>query len=192
MARTVVAALVGGILMFAWGAFSHVLLPYSSEALHPVPEREGRLLALLQQTLPTDGVYVLPAEELLSSAGAETEAGADPVPAAQGPGAFLVYHAGPGAQFGAKTLGMELASNVLASLLVALILGAMQTGFFGRLITATLIGAVGWLSICASYWTWYSFPLDFTQAELIDQLGGWFCAGIGLAAIVRSSDAPRR
>ena len=68
----------------------------------------------------------------------------------------------------------------------------MRAGFLGRLLAATAIGAVGWLSIGASYWIWYSFPRAFTQAELLDQLGAWFVAGLGLAAIVRSPDDPRR
>jgi hypothetical protein len=192
MGRALIAGLVGGILMFAWGAVSHMALPLWDEALLPMPpQHEPRVLDALRGALPDGGVYFVPGHrtdgELTEEEWAAWEARAE-----AGPGALLVWSPGGAAVMGARTLGLELASNVLAAFVVALVLAAMRTGFLGRLLAATLIGVVGWLSIGASHWIWYSFPSPFARAELLDQLGGWFVSGLALAGIVRSCDDPRR
>lgn len=192
MTRTVIAALVGGILMFGWGALSHMLLPLWDEALHPVPaEHEARVANVLRGTLGKEGVFVLPGFPPREGATPEEE-GRYEAAVAAGPTAWIAFHPGAGTGFGPRPLALELASNVLACFLVALVLATMQTGFFGRLVATLLIGAAGWVSLGASDWIWHSFPPVFLRAELLDQLGGWFCAGVGLALVVRGTDEPLR
>ena len=36
-----------------------------------------------------------------------------------------------------------------------------------------------------SYWNWYRFPSAYAVAEAIDQVGGWICGGLVLAAVFR-------
>jgi hypothetical protein len=38
--------------------------------------------------------------------------------------------------------------------------------------------------ISVPYWNWYGFPLDFTGAQALEKIIGWFLAGLVLAAIV--------
>jgi hypothetical protein len=47
------------------------------------------------------------------------------------------------------------------------------------------MGLFGFLSILVSYWNWYGFPTDFTIGAVLDEVIGWFLAGLVLAAIVR-------
>ena len=60
-----------------------------------------------------------------------------------------------------------------------------------RVLVSAIFGAVAWLSISASYWTWYGFSPDFSQAELIEQVGGWLVVGLVMAAIVKPAGGSR-
>jgi len=50
-----------------------------------------------------------------------------------------------------------------------------------------LLGLFAWLSITVSYWNWYRFPSAYAVAEAIDQVGGWLCGGLVLAAVFRGA-----
>jgi len=52
----------------------------------------------------------------------------------------------------------------------------------------TLLGLSAWVAIAIPYWNWYGFPTDFTMGKGIEQVLGFFLAGLVLAAIVK----PRR
>lgn len=48
------------------------------------------------------------------------------------------------------------------------------------------LGLFAWISISLSYWNWYAFPADFVVAEGIDQVAGWFLAGLAVAKTARA------
>jgi uncharacterized membrane protein len=43
------------------------------------------------------------------------------------------------------------------------------------------MGLFAWLVVSVPYWNWYRFPLDFTLGSLIDNVAGWFLAGLVMA-----------
>lgn len=53
------------------------------------------------------------------------------------------------------------------------------------------MGLFVWITISIPYWNWYRFPADFTLAQGIDEIIGWFLGGMAIAWIVktRESDA---
>lgn len=103
----------------------------------------------------------------------------------QGPTGILVIHPEGAEAMSPKQLGTELATNVVSALLAAWLLSKVASGFTGRVLFVTLLGVFGFITISVPYWNWYGFPTDFTTAEGIDQVVGWFLAGLVLAAIVR-------
>ena len=46
MVRIVLAAILGGLLMFVWSAFAHMVLPFERAALKPIPNEPAVLSAL--------------------------------------------------------------------------------------------------------------------------------------------------
>ena len=54
-----------------------------------------------------------------------------------------------------------------------------------RVGVVALLGLVAWLSIEVSYWNGYGFPTAYELAQLVDQVGGFACAGCVLAKLVR-------
>ena len=84
-----------------------------------------------------------------------------------------------------KQFAVELGTNILAAIFVALFFTWMTPSFSKRVVLATLIGLVAWLSIDVSYWNWFRFPGSFITGELIDQVVGWFVAGLVMAFIAK-------
>ncbi len=101
-----------------------------------------------------------------------------------GPRGVVVYDPTGSAAMSPVMLGTELASNILAALLVAIVACRIRAPYFARVILITLIGVVAWLSIDVSYWNWYRFPTTFTLSQLVDQGAGWFLAGLAIAGFV--------
>ena len=184
--RVILAAIVGGVLLFAWGAIAHMLLPFSDKALKPVPD-EAAVIEAVRANVTENGVYFIPYMNYKTATEAEQEAYAEKV--ANGPSGMLLVRTGGVSMDMKKELSMELASNLLAALVAALaVAGIGARSYGGRVATIFAFGVVAWLSISVSQWTWYGFSTDFLISDLVDQWGGWLLAGLGMAAVMK----PRR
>jgi hypothetical protein len=175
MQRTFLAALVGGIVVFLWGAVAHMALPLGEMGLSVAPEEAG-VVGALKQKLPAAGLYFLP--DMRDVAPGDMPA--------SGPTAFLAWRPETSYGMGAN-LGIEFGSGFLAAWIAALVLGCACAG--ASLATKGLLtmglGLFGWLSIAASYWTWYGFSTGFFLSEGIQQAVGWFLAGLAMGLVLR-------
>jgi hypothetical protein len=181
--RVILAAIVGGLLLFFWGFVAHMLLPFSEQAMKPVPN-EAALLEAVGANVTESGVYFIPHMNYKTASEAEQKAYADKV--ANGPSGLLVLRTGGVSMDMKKELPMELLSNVLAALVAALaVAGLGARGYGGRVGTIFAFGVVAWLSVSVSQWTWYGFSTEFLISDLVDQWGGWLVAGLGMAAILK-------
>ena len=183
MIRVLLAALVGGLVMFCWGAFSHMVLPFAEAGVKSVPN-EAAVTSALQTNIPEPGFYFLPGMENMHNATDEQQA-AWTAKYEKGPTAILVYHPTGETPMSAKQLGTEFLSNVLAALFVALIMSFSGAGFIRRVEIATLVGAAGWASISLSQWNWYRFPTPVILAEGFDQIVGWLITGIAMSFFIK-------
>ena len=186
MARIVLAAILGGLLMFVWGAVSHMLLPFERDAMKPIPN-ETAVMSALGGNLAEPGMYFFPWTDMSGKATAEQQA-AWQAKIASGPSGLLVYRPNGGESMSPRQLVTEFVSNVLAALFGAFLLVQLPGSFGRRVLSMTAIGVAAWLSISVSQWTWYAFPTSFLLGDLADQFGGWLLAGIGMAALIK----PRR
>jgi hypothetical protein len=186
MVRIVLAAIVGGFLMFVWGAFSHTVLPFEREALRPIPN-ESAVLSTFGSNLTAPGMYFFPGIDRGGKVpAAEQEAWNQKL--ASGPSGLLIYRPNGGEAMSPRQLVSEFVSNVLAALFGALILVQLPGRFGRRVLSMAAVGIAAWLSISVSQWTWYSFSTPFLIGDLVDQFGGWLLAGIGMATLIK----PRR
>lgn len=190
MSRTIIAALVGGLVVFAWGAFSHVVLPLGEAGILSLPS-EDKVLPAMKEAIREPGLYFFP--------GMET--GRAPTPEEQqawearytaGPTGILVYHPGGEPPMSPRQLLTELGSNLAAALLAALGLGLLPGPGWRRVACVALMGVFGWLSISVSQWNWYRFPTTFMLAEGLDQTVSWLLAGLAMSAIVRPASPADR
>jgi hypothetical protein len=181
--RLIVAALLGGLVVFAWGFVSHMVLPVG-EMGQGMASNEDVVLSALREGLPArEGVYHVPglAPEVYKGKD-EAAIAAYSAKAVANPNAVIFYQpVGRDGMDMTQQLVKEWVTNTLSALLVAwlLVLGAF--GFGKRVAIATLMGLFAWLAVSVPYWNWYRFPLDFTLGSLIGHVVGWFLAGLVMA-----------
>lgn len=179
--RILIAGLIGGVVMFLWGAVSHTLLPIG-EAGHRTATHQQVVLDALAQSASGEGVYMYPglAPEQMSD-DAAMQAFAE---ASRGkPYAFVVYQPGgnPVNQSMTPNLVTQWITDTLAALVVAWILALGAWSFGRRVLVAGGLGLFSALTISVPQWNWYRFPLDFTLGTLVVQLIGWTLAGAAIA-----------
>lgn len=181
--RLIIAALLGGLVVFAWGFVSHMVLPVGGMG-HGQAGNEDVVLAALKEGLPArEGVYHVPglAPEAYKR-GDEAAIAAWSAKARANPNAVIVYQpVGRDGMDMAPQLVKEWITNTLSALLVAWVLSLVAPGFGRRVAIATAMGVFAWLVVSVPYWNWYRFPLDFTLGALVQTAVGWFLAGLAMA-----------
>jgi len=181
--KVLVGALVAGIVVFCWGAISHMATPIGEMGHHPIPGEE-KVIAAMKDSIREPGLYDIPGRDMSKSM-SPPEQEAYVARIKQGPTGILVIHPDGGEVMSPRQLLTELGSSVVAALMAALVLTQVRSGYFGRVLVVTAMGLFGFVSILVSYWNWYGFPTDFTIGAALDEIIGWFLAGLVLAAIIR-------
>jgi len=179
--RILVAAIFGGIVMFFWGFVAHMLLGLGNPGIHQ-PVHEDVVLSSLHEGLgDTPGVYILPSfdpkqwNDLAARAAYAKKTSTSPY-------AWVVYlPQGDDMTDMHRQLPHQWASDTLASLALAFVMGLAAIGFAKRLSIAAAAAVFAWLSVLVPYWNWYRFPGALTWAALAEQLIGWLLAGAVMA-----------
>ena len=185
--KIVIAAVLGGLAMFIWGAISHMTLPLYNSALQKFANEDAVTQAIIANA-PVSGTYFLPnLPTLLAGASEEQKRAADKAMeerSEKGPQMFAFIRVGPFGSFGTHLLG-EFLSDVVAVLLVSwLFLRLGLSSMRNRLTAAIAIGFTIILSETMSQWIWYSSGFAFTLAETVDQVIGWLAAGFVIAKVL--------
>ena len=185
--RVILAGVLGGIVMFGWGAVSHMVLNIDADVFKPIAN-EAALAAAMKEHIPADGMYFVPGMDMTRTPSDE-EMAAFTAKYKEGPTAFIVYHQTGGDLMGPMQLGTQFAACLATGLLGALILGLASVGFARGVIISFLIGLAAWVSMSIPYWNWYKFSWAFIRGELVDQVVGWLFAGLVMAFILRRRDS---
>jgi len=172
MKRIAIAAVVGGVIIFLWSFISHMLLPLGEMGFSALPN-EAAVLEGLKTSIPQEGLYIFPNPATKPPGGADTR-----------PAGLLVFHPEGGWDISPGRLGNELFSNILAAAVAAFIASLLAAAYGRRVLAITLLGLFGWLSLIVSYWIWYGFPTAYILGEGINEVVGWFLAGLAIAKIV--------
>jgi hypothetical protein len=177
--RIIIAAIVGGIIVFVWSAVSHIVTPLGSMGISSLPD------AMLPSVgaAPASGMYFFPGMDM-SRRPTPAEAKAYDEKVRTGPSGLLVIRKSNGAAMNAATLGSEFFTNVVAALIAAMLASMMIGGWLKRTIAVALMGAFGIISLVMSYGIWFGFPSQYITGEAITEIVGWFLAGMAIAKIV--------
>lgn len=187
MKRIAIAAIVGGIVVFVWGAVSHMLLPLGMMGLSTLPN-EAPVLEALKSAIPEGGLYFYPGMDMSGDV-SEEEQEAWAARLRSGPRGLLLYHPEGTEPMSPRQLVSELVSNVLAAAVAAFLASLMAAAYGRRVLAVMLFGLFGWLSLLVSFWIWYEFPGSFIAAEGIGEVVGWFLAGLVIAKMVPPAGA---
>jgi hypothetical protein len=191
--RVVLGAVLGGFAMFIWGAVAHMALPLGKAGIQWLPEDE-KVLAGIGHLATPGGLYFFPGTEHRPEMSATEKEAAETrwdEKYRRLPHGLLLIRPATGQSVAfPKLLCGEVTSNIAACLVAGILLAlARLPAFAARLGFVVLIALAAWLSIEVSYWNWYEFPASYTLAQLGEQLGGFFFAGLPLAWLVRPQAA---
>lgn len=179
--RTFVAALIGGIVFFVWGALAHMVFNLGDAGMHYGTPYQATLTALKKDGAQ-GGVFFLPSttRDRMSDPAAQQALAAE----SAGLGyAFVVYAPGgnPANTAMGPVLGKQFVTDFLSALIVAFVLGLAALPFGRRVAVAALLGVFAWLVVSVPYWNWYLFPLQYTVGLLGKYAIGWALAGAAIA-----------
>jgi hypothetical protein len=186
MKRILLGALLGGLVLFVWGAVSHMALPLGEAGVRSMPpSAEPGVLAAMKNALTERALYVYPGMDM-SHTPTEAEQQAWQTKYDAGPAGIVVFNPTPRGNF-ARWLGVEFVGNVLAMLMAAIVIYHVPAtaGFARRALLVGLFGLAEGFDIDVSQWNWYSFPTTYMLAQLVDHAVGWTLAGLALAKVCR-------
>lgn len=183
MKRILIAAISGCIILFIWGAFSHLVLLIGA-GFTPLPN-EDKIVKTLESSIPEKGLYFFPGKDFKRST-AEQESAFDKK-FKTGPVGIIVYRPVGGNPFSLNKLMTQLASCFVSTLILAFILSLMTAPYWKRMVVACLLGCLACASVSTIYWNWYEFPTSFFLAQCVDQIVGCFLAGLTIAKILPKS-----
>ena len=180
--KLLLGAIIGGVILFFWGAVSHMLLPFSTAALQRFTNEEPVKQTIVANA-PTSGVYFLPymQQEGLT----EEQQNAAFEKAMQGPVLFVAVRLGRARSFG-SLLGIQFLIDVLTALLLtALLLYTRPMGYAHRVLFVVGVALVVGISALLPDWNWYNFSAAYTAGEFFGLLIGFALAGLALARIAK-------
>jgi len=185
MKRILLAGLLGGLVVFVWGAISHMLLPIGTMGLRSLPN-EDAVLEVFRTSVPEAGLYFFPGMNPSDTSKEAQEAFAAKY--RTGPAGLLVYRPIGGDVLSPRQLVTELLTNILGALLAAWVVARTRGTYLQRAVLVGSLGLFAWISISLSYWNWYGFPTAFICAEGIDQVVGWLLGGLVIAKLAPAAD----
>jgi hypothetical protein len=181
--KLVIAAVVGGLIVFVWSAVAHMVTPLGTAGLSTLPgPGEEAVVAALKGSGAGSGLYFFPGGDM--SRPTEEQMAAHMEKLKAGPVGLIAYTAGPGEAMSPRQLLSELGTSVLAAGVAAFIMSLTVGSLAQRAIVAALLALFATLSVTASYWIWYGFPGAFIAAGLVTEFVGWLLAGLAMAKIV--------
>jgi hypothetical protein len=188
--RIVIGGIAGGLVMFIWGAVSHMVLQLGDAGLSQFKEKEELVLTALRDQVKKPGLYFFPG--LSSNHPSEAEQKAWQEKYSRGPAGLLLVVPSGSEAMTARQFLVQIASDVGIGLLAAVLLagtGCWLASFASRVGFVALIGLMPFFAVNLPYWNWYRFPTVFTMAQLVDRFLGFVLIGLTLALIIKPSAA---
>jgi hypothetical protein len=188
--RILVNGLVGGAVLFVWGAFSHMVLPLGEAGMKAIPN-EDAVIAVMRDNMKETAVYLFPGFDH-SATMTDEQTQAFYRKWEQGPTGFLVYHPDGLPALSPLQLIGELAANIISAMIAAYLLAqalGTLTTFGSRALFVFVLGFIPTFVVDASHTIWYGFPVDFTLAAMVDQAVGFGLAGLAMAWMLKRSGA---
>jgi hypothetical protein len=180
MKRILLAAVVGGIVLFVWGGLSHTVLLIGT-GFSPLPD-EDTVVKTLSSSVKEKGLYFFPGKDFHHSTPEQEAAWLEKF--RTGPTGMIIYRPVGGEPFSASKLLVQLLNNFATALVVSFVASRIVASYRMRVLAITLLGLMACSAVSSIYWNWYEFPTSFFVAQILDQVVGCFLAGLLIAKIV--------
>jgi len=191
--KILLAGILGGIAMFIWTSIAHLVLPLGEAGIGEIPNESAVLSAMQSNIGDQTGLYIFPGMGVGKNPTRQEKSEAMKHMAekiAANPSGILMYHA-PGRPFTlGKSLGIELATELLEAILVVFLLTQTRIASFGGRVGFVLVaGILAAIATNVSFWNWYGFPSVYVGSYMFIQVIGFLCVGIVAALVLRKHTA---
>jgi len=184
MKRFILAAVLGGIAVFAWGAISWMVLPWHNATINNIPGEEA-VVSVLQEHMKETAVYYFPAWPMDDT---EASMRAYENKHIEGP-LGMIFYTTPGLEPMMPTTFISGLILMIASAFVASVLLWMAherlKPWTARVFFVTILGVFSTLVSHVSSWHWNYFPTDYTIVMSADLIVSWLLGGMVIAAIIK-------
>jgi len=174
MKKSIIAVLIGAIIMFVYQALSWMMLPIHKNSMKYTPEQDSILQSM--QGLE-EGFYRLPNVP----PGTSMSEAQETMKARVGqPWALVVYHESMSMAMG-KQMAVGFILDLLAVWFFVWIVRKMQKQTLGSITTMALV--VGIIIILVTHlmdWNWWTTPMHYVSGQIIDALLMWLLTGLWL------------
>ncbi len=159
------ATLLGGLVIFVWGAASHLLLPEPITVMSDTKSVDE----FVAKHAPFNGAFVDPRGVMVIVG-------------------FLPGKTDKSLDMGPQ-LAIEFATNLLqAFLLLVVLLRLKANSVLNYGVLSGILGLMAWVSIEVSYGNWYSFPLSLLVIGFLDATLGFFLAGAVIGWLIQKQE----
>jgi len=191
MRQFLLGGLVGGILLFVWGALSWTVLPFNTASLHRA-SAEDALLASMKESMGAKGVYALPAMPPKSGVQSNDEQMQKQYTERlkAGPTALVVFNPRGSEPMRTDQMIYGLVDDFLCALIGVWFLmrsTAYESSYIARVAYFGMFGVLVSFFVHLTNYNCFDYPADYTVAMTLDAVLGWIVAGLGTAAVVKES-----
>lgn len=176
----IIATLSGGLIMFTWGGFSHLVL-FIGTGFKPLPN-EDKLMEVLKNNVSEKGLYFFPGRNFRKSTKEQDAVFKNKF--RNGPVGLLIYRPVGGNPFSPAKLATQLLSNILSVLVMVLVVSLLYAGYWKRVFMVSLLGILACTAVSTIYWNWYEFPTSFFIAQILDMSIGFFLTGLVICRLI--------
>jgi hypothetical protein len=187
MKKILLGGLVGGVILFLWSFLAWVILPLHSSSLHGITN-EDAVITALQQSLAGKAVYMFPHNPGKDADQAAQDAWVEKMK--RGPSGLIMYNPYGTDPMMPRQMIIGVLLDFVAALLVSWLLTrstAFGTSYISRVAFCGMFALFVTIFDYLMMWNWMGYPRDFTVALIVDAFIGLLLAGLGIAAIVKSS-----
>lgn len=193
--KLVVGGLVGGIIVFAWGCISWMVLPFHGQVMNNFKDTAA-VQTTMMLNVDKPGVYLIPACPMHSTASAEAQKELKKTAMAQrekGPFAMTVVNPnGLGSM--PMAMGKALLLDIIGVALAIWLLfssGGTQT-FIQRVLFFAVFGLAAGVVGVLPAWNWWGFPCKAAGLDILDLVIGYALAGVVIAFCSARCEAKKR
>ncbi|HTT99432.1 MAG TPA: hypothetical protein VMF58_15390 [Rhizomicrobium sp.] len=180
--RILLAALAGAIAMFVWTAVAHMATPLGRIGFSQMPNEAAVIQPMGTNIGAQPGLYIFPYVDPNDPKMMEKYNDI----AKTSPSGMLLYRPA-GDLMGADMTPMlikEFIKQFVQALIAAWIVSRIAASFIGRTAVVTAIGVSTGIATNVSYWNWYGFPLNYTEAQIIVEVVSALVAGLAISAVL--------
>ncbi|MBL0062538.1 MAG: hypothetical protein IPP40_13890 [bacterium] len=182
--RFILAGVLAGVAMFAWGAISHMFLPWHEATMETFRD-EDLVAEVLMKEAPVSGIYVAPMagmmEKGISAEEQDKRMNEAWAKGEKGPNIFMSFHR-EGKSGMAMPMILDFATLVLMSFLMLWLLAAAPNlTLVGKILFVTIAGTAGIALVQLEQWIWWSFSTSYALVNIVDSAIRWAVGGLVLA-----------